>query len=151
MHRLGRIAIFAAVAVGMALGVATPATAATPRIEITKVYYDSPGADKGSNSSLNDEYIRLTNRRSYTINLNGWTIRDKASHIYTFKTDFKLGPSKSVYLHTGKGENTSRHRYWGRGWYVWNNTGDKAYLRNKAGTLVDTCSWGNGAGYTYCK
>ncbi|HEY0697698.1 MAG TPA: lamin tail domain-containing protein [Micromonospora sp.] len=117
---------------------------------ITKVYYNSPGSDTGSNSSLNAEYVRLTNKRSYTINLKYWTLRDKAGYIYRFSSDYRLAPGYSVYIHTGKGTNTSTHRYWGRSWYVWNNTGDAAYLRNSAGTSIDSCSWGSSGSYTYC-
>jgi hypothetical protein len=29
------------------------------------------------------------------------------------------------------------------GWYVWNNTGDKATSRDSSGALKDTCSWGD--------
>jgi hypothetical protein len=62
-----------------------------------------------------------------------------------------LRPGATVKIHTGKGTNTAYHRYWGRGWYVWNNTGDKATLRNKAGTVKDTCAWtSRGSGYKYC-
>jgi hypothetical protein len=55
-----------------------------------------------------------------------------------------------VQVHTGKGTNTSAHRYWGRSWYVWNNTGDTAYLRYPAGTTADTCSWGKTGSSKYC-
>lgn len=44
-------------------------------------------------------------------------------------------------MHTGSGSNTARHLYWGEDYYVWNNTGDKAILKNKSGTTVDTCKW----------
>ena len=71
--------------------------------------------------------------------LNGWTVRDAANHVYTFGT-FSLGAGKSVVLRTGKGTNTSTTRYWGLGWHVWNNTGDTAYLRNAAGTAMDTAA-----------
>ncbi len=137
-----------AVAVGGSLAVATPAQAA-PAVKITKVYYDSPGSDRGSNRSLNAEYVRLTNKRRSTINLKGWTLRDKAGHTYRFTTTFRLPAGKSVYIHTGKGKNTGTHRYWGRSWYVWNNTGDKAYLRDPSGKLVHSCAWKKrGKGYT---
>jgi len=43
---------------------------------------------------------------------------------------FKLGAGKSVRLHTGQGTNSSTDLYWGKGWYVWNNTGDKAIIRD---------------------
>lgn len=44
-------------------------------------------------------------------------------------------------VRTGKGTATSTQRYYNRTWYVWNNTGDTAYLHNKAGTQQDTCTW----------
>ena len=72
--------------------------------------------------------------------LKGWTVRDAANHVYTFGI-FTLGAGKSVVLRTGKGTNTGTTRYWGLGWHVWNNTGDTAYLRNSAGTAMDTCRW----------
>ncbi|MET8906451.1 lamin tail domain-containing protein [Micromonospora sp. NPDC004551] len=138
------------VAVGGSLAAAAPAQAATPAVMITKAYYNSPGSDTGSNTSLNAEYVRLTNKRSSTINLKYWTLRDKSNHVYKFASDFKLGAGASVYIHTGKGTNTSTHRYWGSGAYIWNNTGDTAYLRNSAGTAIDSCSWGSSGSYTNC-
>ena len=54
---------------------------------------------------------------------------------------FKLGAGKSVVIHTGRGTNTAAHRYWRSGWYIWNNDGDRAVLKNKAGTAVSTRSW----------
>ncbi|MEQ7007208.1 lamin tail domain-containing protein [Actinopolymorpha sp. B17G11] len=138
-----------ALAAGVALFAAGPGHAATPAVQITKVYYNSPGTDTRSNKSLNAEYVRLTNRRTSAIKLKGWTLRDKANHVYTFAT-YTLGAGKSVYIHTGKGTNTTSHRYWGQGDYVWNNTGDTAYLRTPARTLVDSCSWGSKGSYTTC-
>jgi hypothetical protein len=56
-----------------------------------------------------------------------------------------------VRLHTGKGTNTAVHRYWGRSWYVWNNTGDAAWLPDALGTLRDTCWWTSaGTGFKHC-
>ncbi|GIJ30290.1 hypothetical protein Vqi01_54520 [Micromonospora qiuiae] len=139
------------VAMGGALVVAAPAQAATPAIEITKVYYDSPGVDNRSNASLNAEYVKLTNRRARTINLKNWTLRDKANHVYKFTGNVKLAKGKSLVIRTGKGTNTASTRYWGSGNYVWNNTGDTAYLRNASGKLIDKCAWTKkGKGYTTC-
>jgi Lamin Tail Domain len=152
MSRLLSAAVSVAALVGGVLTVATPAEAATPRVEITKVYYDSPGKDTGSNTSLNNEWVRLTSRRTFTVNLKGWTIRDLAGHVYTFRSDFRLGPGERVWIHTGTGTNTATDRYWNRGWYVWNNSGDRATLRNADGNVVDRCSWDGGRpGYTYCR
>ena len=55
-----------------------------------------------------------------------------------------------VTLHTGHGKNTATDLYWGQSTYVWNNTGDKAILKNKAKTTVDTCKWGDGSGSIAC-
>ena len=40
---------------------------------------------------------------------------------------------------------TAGHHYWGRTWYVWNNTGDRATLLNAGGTVIDRCAY-SGAG-----
>ncbi|MGW4497044.1 lamin tail domain-containing protein [Micromonospora sp. NPDC004336] len=149
-RRLIGLAAAFAVTVGVSLTTAGPAQAATPAVQITKVYYNSPGVDNRSNSSLNAEYVRLTNRRSATLNLKSWTLRDKSNHVYKFSGDFKLRPGASVVIHTGRGTNSSTHRYWGSRAYIWNNTGDKAYLRNPSGTLIDSCSWGSRGSYTNC-
>jgi hypothetical protein len=149
---VGVLAALVAV-LGATLGVAGSAQAATPAVQITKVYYNSPGTDTGSNTSLNAEWVRLTNTRTYSINLKGWTLRDKARHIYTFTTNYSLGAGKRVYVHTGSGTDGSpdyQHRYWGMAWYVWNNSGDTAYVRNASGTLIDSCTWGSSGSYTYC-
>ncbi len=132
------------------LPVVPSAQAATNTIQFGLIYYDSPGPDTGSNASLNAEYVTIKNVGTTTRNLTHWTLRDGQRHIYTFGT-FYLGAGKRVRIHTGKGTNTSANRYWGRGWYVWNNTGDRASLRNAAGTQRDSCSWNRrGPGYKYC-
>jgi Lamin Tail Domain len=113
-------------------------------IRIRRIYFDSPGADTGSNASLNAEWIRLRNRGSKGRWLTGWTIRDASGHTYRFGT-FKLQAGKTVTVHTGSGSNSSGHRYWRLNNHVWNNTGDTARLRNSAGTLIDKCSY-SGAG-----
>jgi hypothetical protein len=142
-----------ALAVGVALVAATPAEAATPAVLISKVYYNSPGTDNRTNTSLNAEWVRMTNKRTYTINLRGWTLRDRAGHVYTFLSNYYLGAGKNVYVHTGHGTNgvpDYQHRYWGSGNYIWNNTGDTAYLRNASGSAIDSCAWGSTSSYTYC-
>ncbi len=130
-------------------GLAAPAQATAGPVVISRVYFDSPGSDTGSNSSLNDEYIRLTNYGTDTKSISGWTIKDANGYRYTFGT-FSLKGGASVTVHSGKGTNTSAHRYWGRSWYVWNNTGDTAYLYNASGTQKDRCSFTGAGDYTNC-
>ncbi|MEU4217789.1 lamin tail domain-containing protein [Actinoplanes sp. NPDC026623] len=143
-------AVTATAAAGM--GVASAATAPAPTVQLTKVYYNSPGSDTRTTTSLNAEYIRLTNQSRATINLKGWTVRDATGHTYTFGS-YNLGAGKRVYVHTGKGTNgrpDAQHLYWRSGNYIWNNTGDTATLRNSAGKTAHTCKWGSKGAYTYC-
>lgn len=150
-----RSAKFSTVIVGVAISIATvvlpvaPAEAAS-KVKITRVYYDSPGTpDSGSNRSLNGEWVRIKNTGSKAVSLTGWTLRDKTGFTYRFGT-FKLGAGKSVTIRTGSGTDTAKNRFWGQDWYVWNNSGDKAILKNGSGKTVDTCKWGSGPGYTNC-
>ena len=131
---------------GIACGLAALILSATAcaGIRITSISFDSPGSDLGSNSSLNAEWVRLKNTGSKGKFLTGWTIRDTSSHVYKFGS-FKLGAGKSVTIHTGRGSNTASNRYQRSGWYIWNNDGDTAKLKNKAGNVIDTCSY-SGAG-----
>jgi hypothetical protein len=139
-----------AVVVGVAAFAPSPAAAAGA-IQRGKIYYDSPGSDTGSNSSLNAEWVRIKNTGSSARSLGGWTLRDPANHVYTFASGFKLAAGATVSVHTGGGSNSATHRYWGEDWYVWNNSGDKAILKNASGTVVDTCTWSSiGTGYKYC-
>lgn len=148
--RIRVIAVAVAVTMlSLALG-AAPAEAANPTLHFSKAYVNSPGSDTGSNSSLNAEYVVISNS-SYTTSytLTGYTISDRSAHVYRFRT-FVLKPRASVTLHTGSGTNTSTNLYWGSRAYIWNNTGDTAYLKNSVGTLKDSCSWGSVASYVLC-
>jgi hypothetical protein len=141
--------VLVALAIGISTLLVSAPAHASSSIHITKVYYNSPGSDTGSNTSLNAEYVRLKNVTSTSKRLTNWTVRDKSNHVYTFGT-YYLAAGDSVYLHTGKGTNTAHHKYWQRSWYVWNNTGDTAYLKDSYGTTKDTCTWGSSGSYTYC-
>lgn len=144
-------AFVAAVALSFTgLVVVAPSAHAASALQFGRVYVNSPGSDTRTNTSLNAEWAIVKNVTGTTRCLTGWTVRDAAGRIYPFRTRFCLGPYKYVYLHTGRGTDTSLHRYWNSGNYIWNNTGDTAYLRNSAGTLMDTCKWGSVSSYTYC-
>lgn len=133
---------------GLVLG-SGPAQAATT-VKITKIYYDSPGADNRSAASLNAEYVVVTNTTGSTQTITGWTIRDAQKHVYTFPTT-KIAAHRTVTLHTGTGTDTTTARYWRSGNYIWNNTGDTATLRNRSGTGVSTCRYTPAkAGWTNC-
>jgi hypothetical protein len=117
------------------------------------VYFDSPGSDRGSNSSLNAEYVVIKNGDNVSHSVSGWTVRDKAGHVYKFDS-LSLGAGRQAIIHTGDGSShttsTSTYLYWGREWYVWNNTGDKVILRRADGSLKDTCSYSGAGSKKYC-
>lgn len=133
------VAAVAASAAGLAL-LPMPAQAAAGSVHLYKIYYDSPGSDRGSNASLNAEYVQIRNTTSKAVSLKGWTLVDASNHRYVFGA-YTLGKGKTVTVHTGKGTNTAAHRYQGRAWYVWNNDKDTATLRKSTGARVDTCSY----------
>ena len=53
-------------------------------------------------------------------------------------------PDAYVSIRTGKSTNGRANLYWRCGWYVWNNTGDRAVLRTSTGALYDYCNYGGG-------
>lgn len=143
------IAAFVAFAINLAPQAAGTADAAGC-VKIYRIYYDSPGSDSGSNSSLNAEWVQLKSKCSVNKSLAGYKLRDKANHWYTFGA-YTLRAGTKVKIHTGSGADTLTDRYQGLDGYVWNNDGDKAFLYNSAGTLVQTCAYAGGSpGYKYC-
>jgi hypothetical protein len=134
---------------GLAAPSAGAMTAQAGSVRIEFVRYDPAGSDTGTNAHVNKEVVVIHNGTSKAKQLAGWKLRDTAGHVYRFPAT-KVRSHHSVTVHTGKGNNNPGDRFWDQGFYVWNNTGDKAILRNKAGSLVDTCKWGDGDGTTGC-
>jgi hypothetical protein len=138
-----RITAAVAAAAGVcAMGAVLPvqAQAAAGSVHLYKIYYDSPGTDRGSNASLNAEYVQIRNTTSKAVSLKNWTLTDASSHRYVFGT-YSLGAGKTVTVRTGKGTNTAANRYQGRAAYVWNNDKDTATLKKSTGATADTCSY----------
>ncbi|MFG3256344.1 lamin tail domain-containing protein [Streptomyces sp. NPDC048172] len=147
------LAVAAASCAGLAL---LPQQAqAAGSIHLYKIYYDSPGSDRGANSSLNAEYVQIKNSTRSAVQLKGYKVRDNAGFTYTFPS-YKISAGKTVKVHTGKGTKSAGHVYWdhrygSRGWYVWNNDKDKARLYNASGSLRDSCSYNSTrADYKMC-
>lgn len=134
----------------VALAVPVANAGAVPQVQITRIQYDSPGTDNRSPISLNAEYVQLTNTTAKAVSLKGWTLRDNASHVYSFGA-YTLAARARVIVHTGPGTANAQHRYWQSKAYVWNNDRDAATLRNTAGRAVDSCSWARpGKGFSVC-
>jgi hypothetical protein len=118
-------------------------------VVIYRVQFDPPGSDRGSNASRNSEYVVLKNTGRYSADLTGWTLSDKVGHRYTFPS-MRISAGRFLYIRTGNGTNNWYTRYWGSSWYIWNNDGDKAYLRSSSGWLRDSCTWGSTGSATSC-
>ncbi len=151
-----RLAIIAATAAGIAVMLSpvlpAAAQAATSPIVIHEIYYNSPGPDRGSNTSLDAEWVQLYNRTGHAVTLTHWTLRDTARHIYTFGP-YQLKAHGYVKIHTGRGINGPASRYWDHSWYIWNNTGDTGTLKNSGGATQSRCSYSDPRqrhAYTMC-
>jgi Lamin Tail Domain len=129
-----------------ALGDGTPRLLITPRpasaIRVSRIYYDSPGPDTATNKSLNAEFVRLTNTSRTAAQLRGWTISDSNGHVYRFGR-LRLRPGGSVTVHSGRGRDTRRDRYWNRRGYVWDNTHELVRVHTPRGRLADQCRYDN--------
>ena len=109
----------------------TPPPGTTGDIRITYIFYD------GAGSKEPDEYVRIRNYDTRSIQLNGWTLRDEANHVFTFPSHVMV-PGQECRIYTNE-----YHAEWcgfsyGSSSAIWNNGGDCAYLRNSVGTLIDT-------------
>ncbi|MET9494690.1 lamin tail domain-containing protein [Streptomyces sp. NPDC006552] len=145
-------AVLAAAALAGSLLAADPASAAAHQggLHLGYIQYDSPGSDRGSNTSLNGEWVNIHNNSRSALQLKGYKLKDNTGYTYTFGS-YNIGAGKTVKVRTGKGTNAAGVRYWGRGAYVWNNTGDKARLFKPSGAQLDSCSWSRlGSGGVSC-
>lgn len=94
----------------------------------------------GADNNPNKEWVSIKNNKKSAVNLKNWIIKDY-EQIYnnSYKLNsFNLGTGETVTVHTGKGTNTSSDIYLGLDKCIWNSTGDKVYLYNSNGNLVDT-------------
>jgi len=124
---------------------AGPALASGP-VKISKIHY----AQSGTN--LNSEYIVFKNTGSTTVRMKGWEIISAPSsdnqHYFFPRTRVRAG--HSLVLYTGSGSNGPGVRYWNSTTPRWDNAGDKAILKNAAGTTVDICQYAGGGTQQFC-
>jgi hypothetical protein len=121
------------------LGIAISATA-SPRgggVRILKIVFDPPGADNGSNASLNKETAAIVNGGTSSVVMTGWTLRDRDNHVFRFPV-FTLRPGGRVTIHNGQGTDNAANLFWDSGGRIWNNDGDAPTLRRRNGSRVDS-------------
>ncbi|GAB6095346.1 hypothetical protein JCM14469_15980 [Desulfatiferula olefinivorans] len=98
---------------------------------IAHIAYTAPGRD------LDHEYVEIENRSDRVEDLGNWTLGDRAGHVYLFPRII-LGPGARCRIWTRAGTDTDDQLFWGMGRAVWNNTGDRAVLRDRHGLTVHT-------------
>lgn len=141
-----RLAVTATAALAL---LAVPATALAATVGISEVQYNPPGHDTGSNASLNREWVVVENTGDDGMQLRGWTLRDGDHNVYEFP-NFRLRAGEKVTIYVGTGNDTDHKLYWGLDDYVWDNNRDDAVLKNRAGNVIDRCSYSGGGRLTEC-
>jgi Lamin Tail Domain len=121
-------------------------------LKIVRIHNAKTGA-----KDENEEWILINNDGHQSWKLAGWMVTDQTAtqqhvHIYRFPAttggnDWSFDPGESIFIFTGVGTdvfiakpaNNGRpqfHLHMNRRAMVWNNTGDRVYLRNQDGTFA---------------
>lgn len=107
-------------------------------LKILDIQADAPGDDR---ENPNGEWIEIANQGDRPIQMQGYSLKDEANHIYTFG-NFTVASGATFRLYSGQGQNSATELYWGLvGESVWNNGSDAAFLRDAEGNLVDTFAY----------
>ena len=125
---------------------AVPASAA---IEIDRIRYDPAGDDDGTNESLNRESIRIVNTGNRAVRLGGGTVHT-SEHLVFYFPRLRVGADTVLTIHTGSGDDTKRHLYWGLTRYAWDNGGDTARLWDGRMNERDACTYMGGGHVATC-
>jgi len=96
---------------------------------IKAINFNPPGRD------IDQEYVEIENDTAVEVGMASWTLRDAKNHVFTFP-DFSLPAGSSAKVWTKAGVNDAENLFWGRRSAVWNNTGDRAVLRDESGVDV---------------
>ena len=81
-----------------------------------------------------EEYVILKNNCFDAIQMNGWSLKDDGRK--TIVINQTLCANCSLAIFSANGTNSTDEIYWGIG-DVWNDEGDRAFLRDEKGLLVD--------------
>ena len=93
-----------------------------------------------------DEFISVRNNGLSSQSMAGWKIISVVGdQTYSFPAGYTLGVGVTVRVHSGPDAfgNPPTDLLWTTG-YIWNNSGDKAELRNSSGVVVNSQCYGAG-------
>jgi endonuclease/exonuclease/phosphatase family metal-dependent hydrolase len=97
----------------------------TGQVFINEVLVNEAGSD------VNGEFVELVNSGTAAADLSGWTISDATALRHTFASGTSLAAGRALVLFGGAAST---------GTLSLSNSGDTVYLRNSAGTAVDTAT-----------
>lgn len=101
-------------------------------VQIVFIFYDGD-----PNPAEPNEYVAIQNLGGTAVQLQGWTLRDMAEHVYTFPA-WELQPGQTCRVYTNLVLSEWCGFSYGNNQAIWNNSdGDCAYLRDAAGAEVD--------------
>jgi hypothetical protein len=106
-----RVAPLLALVIVTGLAISALASPRGGTVHIAKIAFDPPGADNGSNASLNKETVVIVNGGSTSVVMTGWTLRDRDAHVFRFPT-FSLRAGARVTVHNGQGSDNAANLYW---------------------------------------
>jgi hypothetical protein len=109
----------------------TPMAEGLSQVVISTIFYDGTGQKEP------DEYVEIRNNGTSSIQLAGWSLRDKAEHVFIFPS-FELASGQVCRVYTNEEHpDWCGFNYRFTGSAIWNNGGDCAYLRDGALNLIE--------------
>ena len=109
----------------------TPEPVPSGDVKITDIHFDGTGIYEP------DQYLEIKNFDSKSIQLDGWTVRDLANHLFIFPS-FVMESGKVCRVYTNEIHTEWCGFSYGSGSAIWNNGGDCAELRNSGNSVIDT-------------
>lgn len=82
-----------------------------------------------------EEYLVMRNNCSDAVQMKGWMLKDDGRKTLIF-SNFSFCVNCDLTVFSGNGTNAGDEIYWGLG-DVWNDDGDRAFLRDEKGLLID--------------
>ena len=119
---------------------ATPTPDRGPGVVILTIQADAPGTER---ENLGREFVVFHNPGRRPLQVGNWTVADADGHRYRFPSRAVVAGGETVTLHTGRGRDGPRHRYWNRSTPVWNNGGDVVIVRDADGDVRARQAYGD--------
>lgn len=129
----------AGVAAALTAGLVDLSAASREGVVITKVHHE--GAVKRAQA---DEYAEIINLGETPIDVSGWTLdADGAGQLFTFPANTTLAAGQVVRVYTDEVHPATGGFKFGIRRAIWNDSGDRARLRDASGAVVSVFAYGD--------